>query len=157
MAVAGQALVCEKPHEPTLGMKKVQSEISEDLPELGSGSRAPHMPLGATKDLVLGSLDQTEGRDIRFSVLDTENTTGCHRRPENRVGLWVDSDLGLKVKGYGEGSGWLLQGRKPLFSLASSLSWWKPWLEHRETSQKEVSVQLIRGRPVPLLQHSGSL
>lgn len=64
-------------------MGKVQSEVSTDLPELGSDSQAPQ---GAVEELVVRSLCHMEVRDVRFSVLDTADAAGCHRRTENRVG-----------------------------------------------------------------------
>jgi hypothetical protein len=44
------------------------------------------MLLDAEEEPVLGSLVCREARDVRFSVLDTSDTAGCHRRAENGVG-----------------------------------------------------------------------
>ena len=69
-----------------------------DLPELGSDSQAPQTQLGTVEEPVLGSLGHTVARDIKFLVVDTTDTTGCHRRAENRVGT-----LGWTLVWGGEG------------------------------------------------------
>lgn len=85
-------------------MGKVQSEVSTDLPELGSDSQACHWSLWKS----------AEARDIRFSVMDTSDAAGCLRRAENRVGTrGADSGPGLKGKGHGEGSRWVHRDESP--------------------------------------------
>lgn len=58
-------------------MKKVQSGVPTNLPE---DSHAPQMLLGTVEEPVLASLGLTEGREVKFSVVDTSDATGCCRR-----------------------------------------------------------------------------
>ena len=80
-----------------------------DLPELGSDSQAPQTQLGTVEEPVLGSLGHTEARDIKFLVVDTTDTTGCHRRAENRVGTlgWTLVWGGEGKRAGGDSSTWL--------------------------------------------------
>jgi hypothetical protein len=112
-------------------------------------SWAPQTPLGTVEESVLGSLGCTEATDVRFSVLDTADAP-------------VDSGLGQKGKGHGEGSGWL---PRYLSCSVGSLGWQKlwlgtlrglGWLAAMARAQGGLPAWLIRGRPAPLLQHGGS-
>ena len=68
---------CEKLWDPTQDVGKAQSENPADLLKLILDSPAPQTTLGATEEPVLGSLGHMEARDVRFSVLDSLDATGC--------------------------------------------------------------------------------
>lgn len=84
----------------------MQSVVPSDLLESGADT--------AVEESVLGSLGCMEARVIRFSVLDTSDTAGYHRRVENRMGIRGQTLARPKGKGQGKSSGWLLQGQESL-------------------------------------------
>jgi hypothetical protein len=77
------------------GMEKVPV----GLPESGSNSQAPQMPLGTTEEPVLRTLNHMEARNFRFSVLHTTDTAGCRKRAENRVSPHPPHPPGRREKG----------------------------------------------------------
>jgi hypothetical protein len=88
--------------DPAPGVGKAQSEVPADLLEWGSDSNVAQTPLGTVEEPVLGYLGFKEAKVIRFSVLDTLDTTGCRGRAENRVGnLGLTLAQGQKGKGQG--------------------------------------------------------
>lgn len=65
---------CVNPQDPTPG-EEGTVWVPTNLLESGSDSLAPPKQLAATEDPVLGSLGCMEVRDIRFSVVDTSDTS----------------------------------------------------------------------------------
>ena len=116
------------------------------------------MLLGPSEKPVLGSLGFMEAKDIRFSVLDTSDIIGCHRRAENRVGR---KGPGLRGKGLKERAHTGYHGDK-----SPCLIWWLVQLAAWAGGDYGWSTgmppcgrldpQLSRGRPASLLQHSRS-
>ena len=103
-----------EPQDPTPGVRKVQSGVPTERMESGSNCQAPQMLLVIVNELVLGSLHHTEARDIRFSVLDTSDTAGCHR-------LWPRP----KRKGAGRKKLHLDPARMRVLGLLRQVAWWQ--------------------------------
>jgi hypothetical protein len=80
---------CEKPQNPTLGVREAQTGVPVELLESDSDSQAPQTMLGTVEELALGSLSRMEARDSRFSLADIPDT-GQGGAEGKRVGgeLW---------------------------------------------------------------------
>ena len=78
------------------------------------------------EESVLGSLEHTEARDVRFSVLDTADAAGCLGRAENGAGgpsgrLWPAAEGKRTEEG---SSSWVPMGRRVLDLLGQlGLGW----------------------------------
>lgn len=96
-----------------------------------------------------------EARNNRFSVLDIPDAAVCQGRAENGPsgGLWP---RGRREKGRRRAlAGYRREERVWLGQAASSVGC-LVWLAAVAGAQGDFGVQLIRGKPAPLLQHGGS-
>lgn len=87
-----------------------------------------------------GSLDHTEARNNRFSVLDIPDAAECCRRAENEVGVPGVAQSALELKGEGAGErvhGWFPCRRESLVAVRNV--------------ERPSCRRLFRVRPIPSL------